>query len=43
MTAEMNKQEFKTVAGPIKFDDKGDPTVAGFVFYEFKNGTYEQM
>jgi branched-chain amino acid transport system substrate-binding protein len=41
--AEMDKQEFKTVAGPIKFDAKGDPTVAGFVFYEFKNGTYEQM
>lgn len=43
VTAEMNKQEFKTVAGPIKFDDKGDPTVAGFVFYEFKDGTYQQM
>ena len=43
VTAEMNKQDFKTVAGPIKFDGKGDPTVAGFVFYEFKNGTYEQM
>lgn len=43
VTAEMNKQEFKTVAGPIKFDEKGDPTVAGFVFYEFKDGTYQQM
>ena len=43
VAAEMYKQDFKTVAGPIKFDDKGDPTVAGFVFYEFKNGTYEQM
>lgn len=41
--AEMDKQEFKTVAGPIKFDEKGDPTVAGFVFYEFKDGTYSMM
>lgn len=41
--AEMDRQEFKTVAGPIKFDAKGDPTVAGFVFYEFKNGAYNQM
>lgn len=40
---EMDKQDFKTVAGPIKFDQKGDPTVAGFVFYEFKDGAYSQM
>jgi branched-chain amino acid transport system substrate-binding protein len=41
--AEMDKQAFKTVAGEIKFDGKGDPTVAGFVFYEFKDGAYQQM
>ena len=41
--AEMDKQTFKTVAGEIKFDAKGDPTVAGFVFYEFKDGAYQQM
>jgi branched-chain amino acid transport system substrate-binding protein len=41
--AEMDKQTFKTVAGEIKFDQKGDPTVAGFVFYEFKDGAYQQM
>ncbi len=43
VAAEMDKQEFKTVAGPIKFDDKGDPTVAGFTFYEFKDGGYTQL
>ncbi|RXF73002.1 branched-chain amino acid ABC transporter substrate-binding protein [Hansschlegelia zhihuaiae] len=40
---EMDKQTFKTVAGEVKFDQKGDPTVAGFVFYEFKDGAYQQM
>ncbi|MFD1704487.1 branched-chain amino acid ABC transporter substrate-binding protein [Methylopila henanensis] len=43
VTAEMNKQAFETVAGEIKFDDKGDPTVAGFTFYEFKDGGYSQL
>lgn len=40
---EMDKQTFKTVAGEIKFDKKGDPTVAGFVFYEFKDGGYKML
>ncbi|MFD1332902.1 branched-chain amino acid ABC transporter substrate-binding protein [Methylopila musalis] len=40
--AELNKQTFKTVVGDVKFDPKGDPTVAGYVFYEFKNGGYTQ-
>ncbi|MFL1875463.1 branched-chain amino acid ABC transporter substrate-binding protein [Hansschlegelia beijingensis] len=43
VAAEMNKQNFKTVIGDLKFDDKGDPTVAGFVFYEFKDGGYSQI
>jgi branched-chain amino acid transport system substrate-binding protein len=43
VAAEMNKQSFNTVVGDIKFDAKGDPTVAGFVFYEFKDGAYSQM
>jgi len=38
--AEMNKANFKTIVGDVKFDEKGDPTVAGYVFYEFKDGSY---
>lgn len=43
VAAEMDKQTFDTVVGKLKFDGKGDPTVAGFVFYEFKDGTYSQL
>lgn len=43
VAAEINKQTFKTVAGDFKFNEKGDPTVAGFVFFEFKDGGYVQM
>ncbi len=43
VAAEMNKQTFNTIVGDLKFDDKGDPTVAGFVFYEFKDGGYSQL
>jgi branched-chain amino acid transport system substrate-binding protein len=40
VAAEMNKQTFKTVVGDIKFDQKGDVTAGGYVFYEFKDGNY---
>ena len=43
VAGEMNKQTFNTVIGDIKFDDKGDPTVAGFTFYEFRDGGYHQL
>ncbi len=34
---------FKTVLGELSFDDKGDVTLPGYVFYEWKNGTYDYM
>lgn len=43
VAAEIDKETFTTIVGDIKFDGKGDPTVAGFVFYEFKDGAYSQI
>jgi branched-chain amino acid transport system substrate-binding protein len=34
---------FETVLGDIGFDDKGDVTAPGFVFYMWSNGTYDYM
>ncbi|UFN50042.1 branched-chain amino acid ABC transporter substrate-binding protein [Roseomonas sp. OT10] len=34
---------WQTVLGPISFTPKGDPTVADYVFYVWKNGSYAQM
>jgi branched-chain amino acid transport system substrate-binding protein len=36
-------QTWQTVLGPITFDKKGDITVADYVFYVWKNGSYSQM
>ncbi|HEM46143.1 MAG TPA: branched-chain amino acid ABC transporter substrate-binding protein [Alphaproteobacteria bacterium] len=33
--------EFDTVLGRIGFDEKGDVTAPGYVFYEWKNGKYD--
>jgi len=33
--------EFDTVLGKIGFDDKGDVTAPGYVWYEWKDGTYD--
>jgi branched-chain amino acid transport system substrate-binding protein len=41
--AELNEGEFDTVLGHLSFDDKGDVTLPGYVFYEWKNGTYDYM
>jgi branched-chain amino acid transport system substrate-binding protein len=32
-----------TVLGPISFDNKGDTTGGGYVFYLWKNGSYAEM
>lgn len=40
VVAELHKDKFKTVLGDIGFDDKGDVTAPGYVFYMWKNGTY---
>jgi branched-chain amino acid transport system substrate-binding protein len=33
--------KFKTVLGTVGFDAKGDVSAPGYVFYEWKNGTYD--
>ncbi|MBN9021310.1 MAG: branched-chain amino acid ABC transporter substrate-binding protein [Rhizobiales bacterium] len=43
VVAELNKGEYDTVLGKVTFDDKGDVTLPGYVFYEWKNGTYDYM
>jgi branched-chain amino acid transport system substrate-binding protein len=37
----LNTTQFDTVLGEIGFDEKGDVTAPGYVFYEWKNGTYD--
>ncbi len=39
----LNDGSFKTVLGELSFDDKGDVTLPGYVFYEWKNGKYDYM
>jgi branched-chain amino acid transport system substrate-binding protein len=34
---------WQSVLGPISFDAKGDVTVADYVFYVWRNGTYSEM
>ena len=34
---------FKTVLGTLEFDDKGDVSLPGYVFYEWKEGKYDEM
>jgi branched-chain amino acid transport system substrate-binding protein len=43
VVAEMNKTAFDTVLGKLQFNDKGDVTLPGYVFYEWKNGTYDYL
>lgn len=38
---ELKKSKFDTVLGEIGFDAKGDVSAPGYVFYEWKNGTYD--
>ncbi len=35
--------QFDTVLGTIGFDDKGDVTAPGYVFYVWKDGTYDYL
>src|SRR3546814_211716 len=41
VTEALHANEFDTVLGTIGFDDKGDVTAPGYVFYVWKNGTYD--
>ena len=37
----LRSTKFDTVLGTISFDAKGDVSAPGYVFYEWKNGTYD--
>jgi branched-chain amino acid transport system substrate-binding protein len=39
----LNDGKFDTVLGSLEFDDKGDVTLPGYVFYEWKGGTYDYL
>ncbi|GAA0567866.1 branched-chain amino acid ABC transporter substrate-binding protein [Caenispirillum bisanense] len=43
VTAALNDGEFDTVLGTFGFDDKGDVTSPGYVFYKWENGTYKEL
>lgn len=39
----LNTGTFKTVLGDSGFDENGDVTLPGYVFYEWKDGTYDYL
>ena len=39
----MKKSKFNTVLGTLSFDKKGDVSLPGYVWYEWKNGNYKQL
>ncbi len=38
---ELNKDKFDTVLGQLSFDAKGDVSLPGYVWYEWKDGSYD--
>ncbi len=40
---QLRTAQFDTVLGEISFDGKGDVTAPGFVFYEWKDGSYDYL
>ncbi len=43
MLKSLNENKFNTVLGNISFDDKGDVTAPGYVFYEWSKGNYDYV
>ncbi len=41
--AALDEGTFKTVLGDLSFDDKGDVTLPGYVFYEWSKGKYDYV
>jgi len=39
----LRENQFETVLGKVGFDMKGDVTAPGYVWYEWKSGTYDYM
>lgn len=43
MVKSLDTHKFNTVLGTIGFDEKGDVTAPGYVFYEWSNGAYDYV
>ncbi len=43
MVEALNDGTFDTVLGELSFDDKGDVTLPGYVFYEWSDGNYDYL
>ncbi len=43
VTENLDTMEFETVIGNLSFDDKGDVSLPGYVFYEWEDGSYAQI
>ena len=43
VVASLRANKFETVLGNIGFDQKGDVTAPGYVFYEWKDGNYDYV
>jgi len=39
----LNKNEFDTVVGKFRFNEKGDPNLPPYAVYRWSNGTYEEI
>ena len=39
----LNENEFDTVIGKFRFNEKGDPNLPPFAVYRWSNGTYEEI
>ncbi|HUU67854.1 MAG TPA: branched-chain amino acid ABC transporter substrate-binding protein [Methyloceanibacter sp.] len=39
----LNENEFDTVVGKFKFDEKGDPNLPPYAVYRWSNGAYEEI
>ncbi|WP_274423288.1 branched-chain amino acid ABC transporter substrate-binding protein [Chelativorans sp. YIM 93263] len=43
VVAALDEGDFETVLGELSFDDKGDVTLPGYVFYEWQDGEYDYL
>jgi branched-chain amino acid transport system substrate-binding protein len=43
VAATLRSHPWETIIGKLEYDEKGDLTVAPYVWYQFKDGTYAQM
>lgn len=43
VVAALDEDKFETVLGKLEFDDKGDVTTPGYVFYTWQDGKYDDL